>query len=155
MFATEGGGGREAGILSSCERFHSPLLNNCSEFSQLGLRGVSTPSPPVPVPRLMGRNERITLQDCRDISNGKGGRGGRFLFLLFFSFAGKKNGKRFIPLPLEEGSDRIIQGSPVNSNFQPFSFPACRGGITRRRALWRLSIVLLQWEGREGRERRG
>lgn len=48
MFATEGGGGREAGILSSCERFHSPLLNNCSEFSQLGLRGVSTPLPSPP-----------------------------------------------------------------------------------------------------------
>lgn len=61
------------------------------------------PLPSPPVPRLMGRNERITLQDCRDISNGKGGRGGRFLFLIFFFVRWKKKWKKIHPPPSRGG----------------------------------------------------
>lgn len=81
--------------------------------------------PPPLAPRLMRRNERITPLGLSGYFE-RGGPG-EVSFSPFFSL--EKNGKRSPPPPpvLEEGWDRIIQGSPVNSNFQPFSFPAGKG----------------------------
>lgn len=94
MFATKerkGGGEWKARILSSCERFHSPVLNNCSEFSPLGL---ASACPCSGTPSYGAKREDNLFQDCRDISNRGAGRGASFFFSLFFFACWKKKWKK-------------------------------------------------------------
>lgn len=143
MFATKerkGGGKWKARILSSCERFHSPVLNNCSEFSPLGL---ASACPCSGSPSYGAKREDNLFQDCRDISNRGAGRGAGFFFSLFFSLTGKKMEKNPLLLFSRRDGIGLFKGSPVNSNFQPFSLEGEGEGLQGRRALWQLSIVLL------------
>lgn len=143
MFATKerkGGGEWKARILSSCERFHSPLLNNCSEFSPLGLASAcpcsGTPS--------YGAKREDNPSRIVGIFRIGGQVGGQVSFSPFFFRSLEKKMEKD-PLLLFSRRDGIglFKGSPVNSNFQPFSLEGEGEGLQGRRALWRLSIVLL------------